>query len=368
MECISISFKSAPEEVRKCFVFSDEEKRKILEQTGQAVVLNTCNRTEIYVTGGENRLLADKSGMEETQLRRISRRFQGKKALEHLYRVTCGMDSMVLGEDEILGQMRQAYLFSCKEGKPGYELNTAFQGALACAKKIKTETEISKASVSIATLVSNEVFKAESGPGRTEKGLPGVENQRTDSFLRVLLIGGSGKMGSIILKNLMDHGNIHVLATKRNHAVTGSAKGALTVVEYGERYNYLEQADVIISATESPHYTLTAGEAAGYLADMDKDIGTLPGCRLISIDDFERLASRNNIRKQQAILDAGEMMAKELDTLYKTLAFHDAAGRLDTWKERFAGCGPDKILYFLRDKLDAASFEAVLKVCEENQE
>ena len=54
MECISISFKSAPEEVRKCFVFSEEEKKKFLEQTGQAVVLNTCNRTEIYVTGGEN--------------------------------------------------------------------------------------------------------------------------------------------------------------------------------------------------------------------------------------------------------------------------------------------------------------------------
>ena len=80
------------------------------------------------------------------------------------------------------------------------------------------------------------------------------------------------------------------------------------MVEYGERYDYLEQADVIISATESPRYTLTAGEAAGYLADcrerlfidiavpadMDKDIGTLPGCRLISIDDFERLARRNN--------------------------------------------------------------------------
>lgn len=385
MECISISFKSAPEEVRKCFVFSEEEKRKILEQTGQAVVLNTCNRTEIYVTGGENsfslleRLLAEKSGMEETQLRRISRRFQGEKALEHLYRVTCGMDSMVLGEDEILGQMRQAYLFSCKAGKPGYELNTAFQGALACAKKIKTETEISKASVSIATLVSNEVFKAENRLPRKESGLSGMEDQRADRLLRVLLIGGSGKMGSIILKNLLDHGNIHVFATKRNHGVTGSAKGTLTVVEYGERYEYLEQADVIISATESPHYTLTAGEAAGYLtdgrerlfidiavpADMDKDLGTLPGCRLISIDDFERLASRNNMRKQQAIQDAGEMMAKELDTLYKTLAFHDAAGVLDIWKERFAGCGPDKILYFLRDKLDAASFEAVLKAFEE---
>ena len=143
MECISISFKSAPEDVRKCFVFSEEEKKKILERTGQAVVLNTCNRTEIYAAGEETcfnlleKLLAEKAGMEETQLRRISRRFQGKKALEHLYRVTCGMDSMVLGEDEILGQMRQAYLFSCKESKPGYELNTAFPGAPACAKRRK---------------------------------------------------------------------------------------------------------------------------------------------------------------------------------------------------------------------------------------
>ena len=82
---------------------------------------------------------------------------------------------------------------------------------------------------------------------------------------------------------------------------------------------------------------------------------------MISIDDFERLASRNNIRKQQAILDAGELLAKELDTLYKTLAFHEAAGMLDIWKQRFTGCGPDKILFFLRDRLDAASFEAVLR-------
>ena len=374
MECISISFKSAPEDVRKCFVFSEEEKKRILERTGQAVVLNTCNRTEIYAAGEETcfnlleKLLAEKAGMEETQLRRISRRFQGKKALEHLYRVTCGMDSMVLGEDEILGQMRQAYLFSCKESKPGYELNTAFQGALACAKKIKTETEISKSSVSIATLVSNEVFKAEN---RIPRGEHGGEERK----LQVLLIGGSGKMGSIILKNLLYHGSIHVLATKRNHAVAGQSRGTLTVVDYAERYAYLEQADVIISATESPHYTLTAGEAAGYLkdgrerlfidiavpADMDKEIGALPGCRVISIDDFERLASRNNIRKQQAILDAGELLAKELDTLYKTLAFHEAAGMLDIWKQRFTGCGPDKILFFLRDRLDAASFEAVLR-------
>ncbi len=142
MECISISFKSAPEEVRKCFVFSEEEKRKILEQTGQAVVLNTCNRTEIYVTGGENsfslleRLLADKERYGRNTAAPDFQTVSGKKALEPFIQgyLRHGFP-MVLGEDEILGQMRQAYLFSCKEGKPGYELNTAFQGALACAKK-----------------------------------------------------------------------------------------------------------------------------------------------------------------------------------------------------------------------------------------
>lgn len=383
MECISISFKSAPEEIRRIFVFTLEEKKQLLEQAEQAVLLATCNRTEIYATGKESlfpvleRLLAEKSGMEETELRRIAKRFQGKKALEHLYRVTCGMDSMVLGEDEILGQVRQAYLFSCEEHRTGYELNTAFQGALACAKKIKTETDISKASVSIATLVSNEVFRTENAIMREE----GAQSGREEG-LRVLLIGGSGKMGSIILKNLLDRGSIHVYATKRNHSVTDRERSNLTVVDYGDRYRFLEQADVVISSTESPHYTITAGKTAELLkdgrerlfidiavpADIDREISALPGCRLIAIDDFRELAGRNNLRKQQAIADAGELMSEELETLYKTLAFHEAAGQLNKWKESFAGCGLDKILFFLRDNLDSDSFQAVLEAFGKAQE
>lgn len=379
MECISISFKSAPEEIRRIFVFTQEEKKQLLEQAGQAVLLATCNRTEIYASGKESlfpvleRLLAEKSGMEETELRRIAKRFQGKKALEHLYRVTCGMDSMVLGEDEILGQVRQAYLFSCEEHRTGYELNTAFQGALACAKKIKTETDISKSSVSIATLVSNEVFRTENARMKAE-GAQSAQSGHEEG-LRVLLIGGSGKMGSIILKNLLDRGSIQVYATKRNHSVTDRERSNLTVVDYGERYRYLELADVIISSTESPHYTITAGKAADLLkdgrerlfidiavpADIDREIAMLPGCRLIAIDDFRELAGRNNLRKQQAIADAGELMNEELETLYKTLAFHEAAGQLNDWKESFAGCGLDKILFFLRDNLDSDSFQAVLE-------
>ena len=127
-------------------------------------LLSTCNRTEVYAAGEGSfgrleELLSEKSGMADTEVKRIARRFAGEKACAHLYRVACGMDSMVVGEDEILGQVRTAYLFSAERGFCGYELNAVFQGALACAKKIKTETLLSKTSVSVATLACAEIFR-----------------------------------------------------------------------------------------------------------------------------------------------------------------------------------------------------------------
>ena len=107
-------------------------------------------------------------------MKRITRRFSGEKACAHLYRVTCGMDSMVVGEDEILGQVRTAYLFSSERGRCGYELNAVFQGALACAKKIKTETLLSKTSVSVRP-----------SPVRKFSGLKSSEAERRTVRIRI---------------------------------------------------------------------------------------------------------------------------------------------------------------------------------------
>ena len=370
MECISISHKTAASVKRqRCCIpgeKTEDFRREILAAAGvdECVALSTCNRTEIYVQGEENRFpgleetLADFSGSESEQIRNLARRYQGRKALRHLFRVVCGMESMVLGEDEILGQTRDAYMFAKEAGNTGFELNSAFQAALACAKRVKTETMISKTAVSVATLAAREVAR-----------LP-------LSHKTVLLMGSSGQMGSIILKNLLSQKNVRIIATVRSHnGICLSGGGQVTHVDYQERYAALEEADAVISATASPHYTLTAGRVQKAIRswkerlfldismppDLDAEIGRLAHCRLMTLDDIQRLAEENNRRKQQAFADAEEILAEELEKLCKVLAFHRFTQKDAHWKERYADCTAEKLLYLLRDELDSGAFETVLK-------
>lgn len=371
MECISISHKTAKSmERQKCYIAKERageflQKVMALEGVEQCVLLSTCNRTEVYVQGMENsfreleEMLAEVSGSSGEWVRSLARRYQGRKALNHLFRVVCGMESMVVGEDEILGQVRDAYMCSKEAGYTGYELNRIFQAALKCAKRVKTETMISKTSVSVATLAANEVFR-----------LP--MQHKT-----VLLMGSTGQMGGIILKDLLSQENIRVIATVRSH--NGGYQSSLSRVEnvdYQNRYDYLEEADAVVSATSSPHYTLTAGRVREALKtsknrlfldismppDLDAEIAEIENCRLVSLDDIHKLAEENNRLKQQAIMDAEEILAEDLEKLCNVLAFHQFTKADVRWKEKYKTVSAEKLLYLLRDELDSASFKAVLDV------
>ena len=371
MECISISHKTAKSmERQRCFIPKERTEdflREIMALDGveQCVVLSTCNRTEIYVQGEGNRfkgleaVMAEASGSDGEWIRSLARRYQGRKALGHLFRVVCGMESMVIGEDEILGQARDAYMYAKEAGYTGYELNSVFQAALTCAKRVKTQTMISKTSVSVATLAANEIFR-----------LP-VQHKT------VLLMGSSGQMGGIILKDLLSQENIRIITTVRSHnGRYQSLDPRVENVDYRNRYDYLEEADAVVSATSSPHYTLTAGrvrEAVGTSKarlfldismppDLDAEIAAIENCRLVSLDDINRLAEENNRLKQQAIMDAEEILSEELEKLCKVLVFHRFIEKDSRWKERYQEYSAEKLIYKLRDGLDSASFEAVLDV------
>lgn len=371
MECISISHKTAKSiERQKCFVpktRTEEFLRRIMQvdRVEQCVLLSTCNRTEIYVQGEENRfkeleeVLAESAGCDGQWVRELVRRYQGTKAIHHLFRVACGMESMVVGEDEILGQVRDAYGYAKDAGYTGYELNSIFQAALACAKRVKTETMISKTAVSVATLAANEVFHL-SRPQKT-----------------VLLIGSSGQMGGIILKNLLSQENIRIIATVRSHnGIYQSGNPRVENVDYQKRYDYLEEADAVVSATSSPHYTLTAGQVEKSIKtpkerlfldismppDMDGEIAGIAHCRLVSLDDINGLAEENNRLKKQALMDAEEILAGDLDKICKVLAFHRFTEADAGWRKRYEGWTAEKLIYLLRDELDRKSFEAVLNV------
>ncbi|MBQ3969066.1 MAG: glutamyl-tRNA reductase, partial [Clostridia bacterium] len=301
MNCISISHKKADVSVRKSLSLSKEECRQLIRYINKAdisrecVVLSTCNRTEIYYTDDRNDdiidALARHTGLTPSFLLKYVMVYCGDKAVKHLFRVACGIDSMIVGEDEILGQTKTAYSIAKEENAVGYETNVVFQAAVACAKRIKTETLMSKTSVSAATLAANEAAKI-------------------SDHVSVLVIGASGKIGMSTLKNLLSFKNVTVKATLRRNMAKKKELEELgvSIVDYNERYNYIADSDCIISATSSPHYTVTACDLQKNLKDsrqrlfidlavppdIDGSAASLNGVKLMNIDYFETLAKENN--------------------------------------------------------------------------
>jgi glutamyl-tRNA reductase len=368
---LSISHKQAPIEIRKLFSFDKKEQQLFLLHACRetdvwgAVLVSTCNRTEVYFSGERTaalkmeQLLAGEKAADIRLLREYFRSFQGEKAVRHLFSVVSGLDSMVLGEDEILGQVRDAYNLSCEEGRTDYYINTVFQHALGCAKQIKTKTCLSKSSVSIATLSAWEA----------------AHFQNKD--MTVLLLGATGQMGSLIVKNLSGRKNLKLLAAARSRHLAESA-GTAANISYEDRYRYLEEADVVISATTSPHYTLTFENCKKALktekprlfldiavpCDIDPDIAGIKNVTLKNIDYFETLAREHNSRKKEGCEQAGDMIDAEYRETAKELLFHRFTPRLPALGEKLQGKNSLQLIYLLRDCADEEELKTLLQLLE----
>ena len=371
MYCISVSYKTADINLRQKLAFSQNDCSKISSEllgngsVTQCVVLCTCNRTEVYFCGAKGsaneviRIISDNADVEESQLSKHLLFYYDDNAITHLFKVTSGIDSMVIGEDEILGQAKTAYTSAKENGAVSYELNMIFQAAFACAKKIKTETALSKTSVSVVTLAANEAAKL------SEK-------------VKVLVIGASGKTGSTVLKNLVSHKNVSVTATLRQHNshMKFIKNMGIEIVDYNKRYEYVKDSDCIISATSSPHYTVTHYDLQKHLTDdrkrlfidlavppdIDNLITQLSGVSLVNIDYFEKLAQDNNNLKIDSVEVAKEMILEEVDTLKKDLIFHEFLPSLGSVKENLSDKPVEKIIYRMKSESTAEEFSTFLDV------
>lgn len=367
---LSISHKQAPVEVRKLFSFQQEERQLFLrymketEGVSGAVLVSTCNRTEIYFSGEKEavvkieRLLAGEKKVDIHVLRKYFRSYQGEKAVQHLFHVMSGLDSMVLGEDEILGQMREAYNAACAEDCVDYYINAVFQRALSCAKQVKTKTCLSKSSVSVATLSAAEAVHFK----------PQDKN--------ILLLGITGQMGGLIAKNLAGRKDVRIFATVRRHH-GGNLPEGVQEISYGDRYEYIDRADIIISATASPHYTITyeackkavrTEKARLFLDiavpnDIDPDIMLLDGAVLRNIDYFKTIAIDHNSQKEEGREQAEGIIRSECEEAEKELLFHEFLPDLEALKERLKEKSAEQLLYMLRDSADGEELSAILSAC-----
>ncbi|MGN0522593.1 MAG: glutamyl-tRNA reductase, partial [Eubacterium sp.] len=317
----------------------------------EAVFLTTCNRTEVYGVGNVYEALDILSGYSKSDvgIKNNVLIFDGENAIRHLFRVACGIESMVVGEDEILGQIKNAFAFSQKNGLTGYELNTVFKAAITSVKKIKTQTLISKSSVSVATLVAAKCRKFS---GKT-----------------VLMLGASGEIGGKVLKNLLSYGEFEIYATTREGHISNDN---LTVISYAQRYDYTDKADIVISATKSPHFTIVSNKLKEHISaskprlfidlavprDIDGDIKHIPNITLMQIDDFNDIAKQNSEIKRCELKTAQDLMNEDIDTLLKELSFHSVLPKIQSIAD-------DKIKHFIynfRDTANAKEFESFINV------
>lgn len=348
IQLISISHKTADLNIRSCFALDRETQIEYLKETislgyiEECALLSTCNRLEVYLYGPDENQREIFSEAERVLLRRITfpagidgaeylRFYEGEKAERHLFFVAAGLDSMVIGEDQILGQVKEAQHQARNAGTMGTFLDTCFRYAITAAKRVKTETALSRTSVSTATIA----VKA------AREYLGDLKGKN------VLLLGASGKIGNSIFKNLLSEGETHVYMTTRQRCHGGTG-GRYLELPYGERYEWLDQMDVIISATSSPHYTMTLEKVKKALItekhrvfvdlavppDIDKRVRELSNTGYCNMDDFARVADENNRKKEKEAAAAVDILEDYRVQFKKWMIFQKSFGAVQRMKEK----------------------------------
>jgi len=338
---VGLSHSSTPVAVReRAFVPLPQagELARALAADGEAVCLSTCNRTELYLVGREAEpralaALAEVSGLPEDELRGVVYRLGDEAAALHLFRVAAGLDSMVPGEGEILGQVRDAY----EAGAPGPILDRLFRQALHAGKKVRAETAIGENPASVssaAAALAQQVFGELDG-------------------CRVLL-AGAGHVAELAARSLAARGAKVVFVANRSEergrALAGRFGG--TAIAFEEAPERLAEVDVLVSATGATGRTLGRDEVEAALRrrkgrplflidlavprDLDPAIHELDGCFLYDIDDLESVVAAGLAGRRREAARAEAIVAAEAERFRQWLASREVVpeiASLRAWAE-----------------------------------
>ena len=303
-----INYKRANQDIRDKVSFTDSKKEemfRLLEERGiyQSMVLSTCNRSEVFYFFQEEGQRAAASECFEVISGNVldtylEQSFEGE-AVKYLFRVAAGLESMVLGEDQILGQVKEALEFSRAMGYCKKELNRVVTDAIACAKKIKTQYKISEIPLSVGYV-----------------GVKELDRQCPIKGKRVLLIGG-GQTAGLALKYINEYSPAYITVCNRTfEKAQNLIKNNLTadtvnvkIRNLADRYEIMRHCDIVISATSSPHLVIEAEKC--YIdrniymldlaapRDIDTSLTNNPFCTLINIDMLGAVVESNKKERKE---------------------------------------------------------------------
>lgn len=273
----------------------EEYTKKLLEYFDEVVILSTCNRTEIYFNGS----LKEEEGLKkifeilgwDIELKEACFYLEEKGAVRHLMEVVCGFHSRILGEDQILGQIKEAYFSAYKIGAVKNELQRLFQEAITCGKKFRTEGKLYEIPVSSASIAVNEAIKK------------GAKN---------IMVIGYGEVGKLVFKYALSNNINELNLVVRNvEKIQGIEDKRVKVINYQEGRKIINDMDAVISCTSAPHLIIEKehiNEEGKKLIifdlalprDIDEKIKDFKRIELYDIDDISSMDDENKkIRKER---------------------------------------------------------------------
>jgi glutamyl-tRNA reductase len=346
---VGLNHKTAPIEIREKLAFSDKALKESLTRLRQIegirenLILSTCNRVEIYSVAhsaedGINTVkefLAAYQQIEKAYLEQYLYAYDGDEAVSHIFRVASSLDSMVIGEPQILGQMKQAYKIACDCKTAHFLLHALMRKAFKVAKTIRTETGISRSAVSIsfaAVELAKKIF------GRL-------------SDKQVLIIG-AGEMGELAIRHLISEGVQKVFVANRTYerAIELAKAFQGTAVAFDHIRDALITTDIIISSTGSPHYLLKYEDIRTLLPlrknrpmflidiavprNLDPDINQLDNVYLYDIDDLQAVVEANIKERAKEAQQAEEIVGQEVHQFSRWLKAQDAVPTIKALRKK----------------------------------
>ena len=320
---IGINHNLSPISIRERVSFTDTKKIEAInilldKDIDEIVILSTCNRSEIYISceDVEKGIEVVKAFYEEFfelgEVRNYLFSKKNKEVIEHLFNVASGLDSVVLGEDQILGQVKDAHEFSMKLGATKKLFNRLFRDAITTAKEVKTITKISQQSLSISYI-----------------GIKLLKEKMVSLKDKNVLIIGLGKMNLLTIKYLQEENVGTIYISNRSiekFKEIQSIYDNIEYVDYKDRYNFLKdnKIDIVISATSSPHLVIRKEDMPSiknkiYFMDLalprdiDYNIKKLDYAEVYCIDDLKYIQHKNDEIRVQLSKEAYKIINDKID-------------------------------------------------------
>jgi glutamyl-tRNA reductase len=344
---VGINYQTAPVSVREQLAFPAESLATALlalnkiDEVNEAAILSTCNRTELYCTAST----ADESFLVDwvSQIKKIKadsfRPYLYKHAdnqlIRHMFRVACGLDSMILGEPQILGQMKTAYQTACEAGTLGKQLGKLFQQTFSAAKKVRTDTAIGSSPVSVAfaaVQLAQQIFAK--------------LNEQT-----ALLIG-AGETIELTARHLKQQGIGRIIIANRtkSKAQTLAEQFNGLAITLAELPAYLAEADIVISSTASQLPILGKGSVESALKkrrnkpmfmvdlavprDIESEVEQLRDVYLYTVDDLQNTIDQNMDSRRRAALQAEEIIDTQVEHFLAWMRAQNAHNTIRDYRQQ----------------------------------